>query len=57
MDNFYQSFSSLFTFRSSFKTVSVFAEKTVLWISAQFQISDKNRDRLETPLGIWTNPV
>ena len=36
--------------------VYVFAEKAVLWISA-LQISGKNRDRFESPPGVWTNPV
>ena len=44
------------TFRSSFKTVYVFVEKAVLWMSA-LQMSGKNRDRLESPLGSSKNPV
>ena len=39
-----------------FKTVYVFAEKADLWISA-LQMSVKNRNRLVSPLGVWTNPV
>ena len=43
-------------FRSSFKTVYVFLEKGVLWISA-LQVSDKNRNRFELSHSVWTNPV
>ena len=41
---------------SSFTIVYVFAEKAVLWMSA-LQMSGENRNRLESPLGVWTNPV
>ena len=48
---------SLQIIRSSFVTVfSVFAEKAVLWISA-LQMFGKNRNHLELPLGVRTNPV
>ena len=36
--------------------VYVFVEKVVLWISA-LQMSGKNRNRFESPLSVWTNPV
>ena len=41
---------------SSFTIVYVFTEKAVLWMSA-LQMSGENRNRLESPLGVWTNPV
>ena len=41
---------------SSFTIVYVFAEKAVLWMSA-LQMSGENRNHLESPLGVWTNPV
>ena len=43
-------------FRSSFKTVYVFVEKGVLWISA-LQVSGKNHNHFELPHSVWTNPV
>ena len=43
-------------FRSSFKTVYVFMEKGVLWISA-LQVSGKNCNHFELPHSVWTNPV
>ena len=43
--------------KTPFKTVYVFAEKSlVFWISA-LQMSGKNRNRFESLLSVWTNPV
>ena len=58
MDSFYQNFSYLFAnhWKLHSRRYYVFAEREVFWISA-LQMSGKSRNRFESLLGVWTNPV
>ena len=53
MDSFYQSFSSLFT---NHLDGICFCGKGGL-VNIGIAQSGKNRNRFESPLGVWTNPV